>query len=47
MKIWLLLGNFCHILREMAAIYTKSKEKDKNFVSLDSDAQYMTLYKFR
>ena len=42
MKIWLVFGDFWQIFREMAEIYIKSRNEDRNFVSIDSDSQCMT-----
>ena len=47
MKIWLVLGNFWLIFREMAEIFIKSGNEDRNFVSLDSDAQCMTFIEIK
>ena len=47
MKIWLVLGDFRQIFREMAEIYMKSRNGDRNFVSLDSDAQCMTFIEMK
>ena len=47
MKFWLVLGNFWLIFREMAKIYIKARNEDRNFVSLDSDAQFMTFIEIK
>ena len=47
MKIWLDLDSFWLIFRKMAEIYIKSRNEDRNFVSLESDAQCMTFIEMK